>query len=194
MFLGNLPFDADEEDVRRHFAEVLDSAVVGGSAVEAVRIVRDALTQVPVADLRGPLQCHPSLCSGSSRHPPWAAHGRNCPLVQRGKGFGYVLLTSKTAAAQALQLHDSVFAGRRLRVMTCGKRFKGRRGAAKDEEPAPQGRQARGEAGQGSRPPRQREGQPKSSTAAATSLPFQGRTAATGLTGAARRISQKLKR
>jgi len=155
VFLGNLPFDADEEDVRKHFASVLETSAEDGPVVEGVRIVRDALTQ-------------------------------------RGKGFGYVLLSNRTAVAQALQLHESTFAGRKIRVMTCGKRFKGRRGQPKDEVTT-EGDVAHGKKGQVSVKQQMGSRRPKNK-GEAPSMPFQGKTAKTSLSGAARRISRKLKK
>jgi nucleolar protein 12 len=43
VFLGNVPFDAKEEEVRAHFASVMEG---GDAAIEAVRLVRDPETQV----------------------------------------------------------------------------------------------------------------------------------------------------
>ena len=45
VFLGNVPFDATEEEVRAHFAAAL-AAEGGDGAVEGVRLVRDAETQM----------------------------------------------------------------------------------------------------------------------------------------------------
>jgi len=49
------------------------------------------------------------------------------------KGFGYVLLKDKSYVSQALKMmHDSEYMNRTIRVMVCGKRFKGKRGVAGD--------------------------------------------------------------
>jgi len=44
------------------------------------------------------------------------------------KGFGYVLFSEKNAVPAALKLHDTTYMNKKLRVMVCGKRFKGRKG------------------------------------------------------------------
>lgn len=44
------------------------------------------------------------------------------------KGFGYVLFRDKNAVPPALKLHDSTYMKKKIRVMVCGKRFKGRKG------------------------------------------------------------------
>jgi nucleolar protein 12 len=44
------------------------------------------------------------------------------------KGFGYVLFSEKNAVPAALKLHDSTYMKKKIRVMVCGKRFKGRKG------------------------------------------------------------------
>lgn len=49
------------------------------------------------------------------------------------KGFGYVLFSEKNAVPAALKLHDSTYMKKKIRVMVCGKRFKGRKG----EDPPP---------------------------------------------------------
>lgn len=46
------------------------------------------------------------------------------------KGFGYILFREKNAVPTALKLHDSTYMKKKIRVMVCGKRFKGRRGEA----------------------------------------------------------------
>ena len=45
VFLGNVPYDAGEEEVRAHFAAAL-AGYGGEEAIEAVRLVRDPETQV----------------------------------------------------------------------------------------------------------------------------------------------------
>ena len=42
------------------------------------------------------------------------------------KGFGYVLLKERDMVSTALKLHGSVYKKKQIRVMVCGKRFKGR--------------------------------------------------------------------
>jgi len=50
------------------------------------------------------------------------------------KGFGYVLFRDASLVAVALRkMHESKYMKRDLRVTVCGKRFKGRKGEAKDE-------------------------------------------------------------
>jgi len=46
------------------------------------------------------------------------------------KGFGYVLFKDKNTVPAALKLHESTYMKKRIRVMVCGKRFKGRKGEA----------------------------------------------------------------
>lgn len=46
------------------------------------------------------------------------------------KGFGYVLFRDKNAVPTALKLHESTYMKKKIRVMVCGKRFKGRKGQA----------------------------------------------------------------
>jgi len=95
VFVGNLPYKADEETLRKHFLDhVSDGEDLNeseGSAISGVRIIRDKETQ----------QC---------------------------KGFGYVTLRDATLVPAALQLHGSTYMKREVRVMVCGKRFKGNRG------------------------------------------------------------------
>jgi RNA recognition motif-containing protein len=53
------------------------------------------------------------------------------------KGFGYIVFTDKSAVMTALQkMHDSTYMKKNIRVTVCGKRFKGRRGVAKEESNA----------------------------------------------------------
>ena len=44
------------------------------------------------------------------------------------KGFGYVLFRDKNAVPTALKLQESTYMKKKIRVMVCGKRFKGRKG------------------------------------------------------------------
>lgn len=48
------------------------------------------------------------------------------------KGFGYVLLKDKSYVPQALEMHESKYMKREIRVLVCGKRFKNRQGAPKE--------------------------------------------------------------
>ncbi len=95
VFVGNLPYGADEETLREHFALKLSEGDLNedeGAAISGVRIIRDNETQ----------KC---------------------------KGFGYVLLRDASLVPIALTLHESKYMKRELRVMVCGKRFKGKRGS-----------------------------------------------------------------
>jgi RNA recognition motif-containing protein len=50
------------------------------------------------------------------------------------KGFGYILFRDQSMVALALRkMHESKYMKRDLRVTVCGKRFKGRKGQAKDD-------------------------------------------------------------
>jgi nucleolar protein 12 len=105
VFVGNLPYGADEETLRRHFMSVLlgdgsDDIGGGGSNEEedgssstsiiitGVRIIRDSETR----------QC---------------------------KGFGYIALRDGTYIADALRAHGTVYMKRELRVMICGRGGRG---------------------------------------------------------------------
>ena len=44
------------------------------------------------------------------------------------KGFGYVLFREKTMVPLALKLHESTYMRKQIRVLVCGKRFKGKKG------------------------------------------------------------------
>ena len=90
VFVGNLPYAADEGSLQKHFA---NGGHVEDEDIEGVRIVRDAET-------------------GKCR------------------GFAYVLLTDRGSVGAALRMHGTVYLRKPIRVMVCGKRFKGRRGAA----------------------------------------------------------------
>ena len=46
------------------------------------------------------------------------------------KGFGYVLFREKNLVPTALKLHETLYMKKKIRVMVCGKRFKGRKGGA----------------------------------------------------------------
>ena len=126
VFVGNLPYGADEASLRNHF--VVGCEMDDGD-VENVRIIRDPETQ----------QC---------------------------KGFGYVLLNDRSHVAPALQMHDTVYMRRHIRVMVCGKRFKGKKG---------------------------RVDAPADAEGSSKSRKFEGRraTEATEATGGARRVSGK---
>jgi nucleolar protein 12 len=54
------------------------------------------------------------------------------PDTMQCRGFGYVRLRDYSMVALALQMHDSVYMKRNLRVFVCGKRFKGKRGKYED--------------------------------------------------------------
>lgn len=95
VFVGNLPYHADETSLQKHFVE--GCRFESPEDVEGVRIVRD-------------------------------------PSTFACKGFGYVLFKTKALAATALsKMHESVYLKRTLRVMVCGKRYKGRRGQPKED-------------------------------------------------------------
>ena len=100
VFVGNLPYSADEETLQTHFMNHLSAEDYNeseGCAVQGVRIVRDKETQ----------KC---------------------------KGFGYVMLRDATLVPLALGLHNqTTYMKKELRVMVCGKRFKGTRGRDDDK-------------------------------------------------------------
>lgn len=50
------------------------------------------------------------------------------------KGFGYVLFRDKNAVPTALKLHESTYMKKKIRVMVCGKRFKGRKGKPSEQK------------------------------------------------------------
>ena len=95
VFVGNLPYGADEETLRDHFSNALsngeDLNEGEGCAISGVRIIRDKETQ----------KC---------------------------KGFGYVTLRDATLVGNALRAHGTKYMKREIRVMVCGRRFKGHRG------------------------------------------------------------------
>lgn len=95
VFVGNLPYQADESTLHKHFC---DGCGCDDEDVEGVRIIRDKET----------MQC---------------------------KGFGYVLFRDQSMVTVALRkMHESKYMKRPLRVTVCGKRFKGRRGEAKNDD------------------------------------------------------------
>jgi nucleolar protein 12 len=55
------------------------------------------------------------------------------PETHKCKGFGYVLLKDKSYVPYALDMHDSQYKNKDMRVQVCGKRFKGRKGAPKEQ-------------------------------------------------------------
>jgi nucleolar protein 12 len=55
------------------------------------------------------------------------------PETMQCKGFGYILFKDKSYIPYALEMHDSVYMKKELRVLVCGKRFKGKRGAQKEK-------------------------------------------------------------
>lgn len=89
VFVGNLPYGAEEESLRSHFLSELNAD--GEDIVKGVRIIRDKETQ----------KC---------------------------KGFGYVTFSDATYVPQALELQNSTYMKREIRVMISGKRFKGKKG------------------------------------------------------------------
>jgi nucleolar protein 12 len=95
IFVGNLPYTADEDSLAEHFCEGCGLNV---DDIQGVRIVRDKET----------FQC---------------------------KGFGYVLFSDQSMVTLALQrMSGSLYAKRELRVMVCGRRFKGKKGDAMPKE------------------------------------------------------------
>jgi nucleolar protein 12 len=89
VFVGNLPYQAEEEALRLHFETNCD---LEPQQILGVRIIRDPETY----------QC---------------------------RGFGYILFEDKTHVTTALQrMNETKFMKRDIRVMVCGKRFKGKRG------------------------------------------------------------------
>lgn len=52
------------------------------------------------------------------------------------KGFGYILLKDKSYVPYVLDMHESTYKKKEIRVMVCGKRFKGRRGVKKEKKEA----------------------------------------------------------
>lgn len=81
VFVGNLPYDAQEDEVRRHFQ--------GCGEVSGVRLIRDRKLNI-------------------------------------GKGFGYVLFSTKAATTTALLLHGTKLRGREIRVFASKERPKRR--------------------------------------------------------------------
>lgn len=89
VFVGNLPYGAEEESLRAHFLTELKAD--DDSIVTGIRIIRDKETQ----------KC---------------------------KGFGYVTFSDASYVPLALELKDSIYMKREIRVMISGKRFKGKQG------------------------------------------------------------------
>lgn len=50
------------------------------------------------------------------------------------KGIGYILLKDKTYVPYALEMNESEYKKKKLRVMVCGKRTKGKKGVKKDKK------------------------------------------------------------
>jgi nucleolar protein 12 len=105
VFVGNLPYKADEETLRAHFEKLLGPQLPtkekgkttttkkSADVVESVRVVRDKETSA-------------------------------------SKGFGYVLLVDSSTVAEALKVcQGKEYMNRQLRVQVCGKRTKGKQGA-----------------------------------------------------------------
>jgi nucleolar protein 12 len=55
------------------------------------------------------------------------------PETFQCKGFGYVLLKDKSYVPYALEMHGSEYMKKEIRVLVCGKRFKGNKGAKKQD-------------------------------------------------------------
>lgn len=93
MFIGNLPYGAEEETLRDLFLKGVgaDGNDDEDPVVSGVRIVRDKETQ----------KC---------------------------KGFAYVTFRDASFVALALNLHESKYMKREIRVQVCGKRTKGKKG------------------------------------------------------------------
>eukprot|EP00980_Cylindrotheca_fusiformis_P024198 scaffold11634_cov109-Cylindrotheca_fusiformis.AAC.1 len=53
------------------------------------------------------------------------------------KGFGYVLFREKHMIPTALKLHNSTYMKKQIRVLVCGKRFKGKKGEANEPKYKP---------------------------------------------------------
>lgn len=115
VFVGNLPYTADEESLAQHFIATMNKSSTSttttttptkkrskksanednyGTMIEGVRIIRDKDTQ---------------LC----------------------KGFGYILFVDKSLVATALQTcHETLYLSKhKLRVQVCGKRTKNSQGS-----------------------------------------------------------------
>lgn len=88
VFVGNLPYKADESTLRKHFVKECE---IKQEDIENVRIVRDSET----------MQC---------------------------RGFGYILLKEKHMIPEVLNMNDTEYMKKQIRVQVCGKRFKGKRG------------------------------------------------------------------
>ena len=101
VFLGNLPTKVTEEAVRKHFEAGLHSALlkIGGLSANA---------EVNRGDGGSGEELEKPLIEG--------VRVIRDPVTQVGKGFGYVLLRDRAAAAAALALHGSKLNGRELRV------------------------------------------------------------------------------
>lgn len=50
------------------------------------------------------------------------------PETMQCRGFGYILFKDKSYIPYALEMHETEFMKKPLRVLVCGKRFKGKRG------------------------------------------------------------------
>eukprot|EP00613_Pedinella_sp_CCMP2098_P075019 CAMPEP_0171917452 /NCGR_PEP_ID=MMETSP0993-20121228/16025_1 /TAXON_ID=483369 /ORGANISM="non described non described, Strain CCMP2098" /LENGTH=395 /DNA_ID=CAMNT_0012553341 /DNA_START=23 /DNA_END=1207 /DNA_ORIENTATION=- len=104
VFLGNVPTAATEEQVWAHFSRLLaghaKTSAADDDAANATAKVIQGVRLVRDAE------------------------------TFVGKGFGYVLLRDRAAAAAALTLNGTKLSGRELRVQVCGKRFKGKQGRA----------------------------------------------------------------
>lgn len=94
VFVGNLPYTAEEMSLRDHFRE---GCGFEEDVINNVRIVRDSET----------MQC---------------------------KGFGYILLKDKSYVPYALDMHESTYKKRQLRVMVAGSKFKSTRNGGRREK------------------------------------------------------------
>jgi RNA recognition motif-containing protein len=94
VFVGNLPYAADETSLRDHFKA---GCGFEEDVINNVRIVRDSET----------MKC---------------------------KGFGYILLKDKSYIPYALDMHESTYKKRELRVMVAGSKFKSTRNGGKRDK------------------------------------------------------------
>ena len=58
------------------------------------------------------------------------------PETLQCKGFGYLLLKDKSYVPYALDMHGTDYMKKQIRVLVCGKRFKGNKGTQKKENKA----------------------------------------------------------
>jgi nucleolar protein 12 len=118
VFVGNLPYTSQEESLRQHFVTALSS-----------------ITTTATPTKKGDTKNHPATASASTssnNNHQDIVHGvrivRDKETFQC-RGFGYVLLADKSLVAAALQqVHGTTYLNKEIRVMVCGKRFKGKQG------------------------------------------------------------------